>query len=71
LIEKPLSFNEFLNPKDEIIINKDGDIFIAIIEHYSINKPGKEEESSDKEEEEEIEQIKDAKALRIIERLRL
>ena len=41
------------------------------MEHYSVDKPGEEEESSDEKEEEEVEQIEDAKVLRIIERLRL
>jgi hypothetical protein len=36
---------------------------------YSVNQPGKKEESSD--EEEEVEQIKDAGALRMVERLKL
>ena len=69
-IENPLSLDEFLNPEDEIIIDKDSDIFAAIVEHYSIDKPGEEEESSDKKEEE-VEQIEDTEVLRIIERLRL
>jgi hypothetical protein len=66
-IESPLPLDEFLNPEDETIVDKDGDIFA---EYYSvINQPGKEEESSDKEEE--IEQIKDAGALRMVGRLKL
>jgi hypothetical protein len=36
-----------------------------------LNQPGKEEESSDKEEKKEVEQIKDAKVLRMVERLKL
>jgi hypothetical protein len=67
-IKSPLSLDEFLNPEDKLIINKNSDIFIAIVECYSIDQPGK-EESSDKEEE--VEQIKDTKALRIVERLKL
>jgi hypothetical protein len=65
-IESPLSLDEFLNPEDETIVN---DIFAAIVECYSVDQPGKEEQSSDKEEE--VEQIKDAEALRIVERLKL
>jgi hypothetical protein len=65
-IESPLSFNEFLNPEDKTIVNKDGDIFA---ECYNVDQPGKEEESSD--EEEEVKQIKDAKALRMVKRLKL
>jgi hypothetical protein len=64
-IESPLPLDEFLNPEDETIVDKDGDIFA---ECYSVNQPGKEEESSD---EEEVEQIKDANALRMVERLKL
>ena len=66
LIESPLPFNEFLNPEDKTIVDKDSDIFA---ECYSVDQPSKEKESSDKEEE--VKQIKDAKALRIVERLKL
>lgn len=41
---------------------------MAIVVNYSVNKPGKETESSDKEE---VEHIEDTKALRIVERLKL
>jgi hypothetical protein len=68
-IESPLSLDKFLNPEDETIVNKDGDIFAAVMECYSVDQPGKEEESSDKEEK--VKQIKDAKALRIVKRLKL
>jgi hypothetical protein len=44
-------------------------IFAAVMKCYSVDQPGEEEESSD--EEEEVEQIKDAKALRMVERLKL
>jgi hypothetical protein len=70
-IESPFPLNEFLNPKDQTIANKDSDIFAVIIKCYSVNQPGEEEESSYKEEEQEVKQIKDAKALRIVERLKL
>jgi hypothetical protein len=43
-----------------VIINEDEDIFVSIVDYYSINKPGKESESSN---EEEIEEIDTAKAL--------
>jgi hypothetical protein len=67
-IENPLPLDEFLNPEDEIIADEDSDIFAAVVANYSVDKPGKEEESSD---EEEVEQIEDAKALRMVERLKL
>jgi hypothetical protein len=67
-IENPLPLDEFLNPEDEIIVDEDGDIFAAVVANYSVDKPGKEEESSD---EEEVEQIEDAEALRMVERLKL
>jgi hypothetical protein len=37
LIKSPLSLDEFLNPEDELIIDKDSDIFAAIVECYSID----------------------------------
>jgi len=36
-IKNPLSLNEFLNLEDETILNKEGDIFNAIIAAYSSN----------------------------------
>jgi hypothetical protein len=39
-IEDLLSLDEFLNPEDETIIDTDDDIFMTMIEHYSVNKPG-------------------------------
>jgi hypothetical protein len=69
-IESPLSLDKFLNLEDETIVHNNSDIFTAIVECYSVNQPGKEEEWSD-EEEEEVEQIKDTEALRIVERLKL
>jgi hypothetical protein len=65
-IESPFPRDEFLNLEDKAIVDKDGDIFT---EYYSVDQPGKEEESSD--EAEEVKQIKDAKALRMVERLKL
>jgi hypothetical protein len=62
------SLNEFLTLNDEVIINKDKDIFISIIDCYSINKLGKESESSN---EEEIKEIDTAEALQYIEMLKL
>jgi hypothetical protein len=67
-IENLLSLDEFLNPKDEVIVDEDNDIFTTIVEHYSINKPGEEGELSD---EEEVEQIDKTIALRAIETIRL
>jgi hypothetical protein len=62
-----LPLNEFLNAKEETIINEDHNIFAAVVECYSINKPGKKDESSD----EEVERIEDTEALRMVERLKL
>jgi hypothetical protein len=62
-IENPLSLDEFLNAKDETIVDDNDDIFTTAIEHYSVNKPGEEEEISDKEE---VEQVNKATALRAI-----
>jgi hypothetical protein len=53
-----------LNPEDETIVNKDEDIFISVINHYTITRPGKEEESSN---EEEVKEVDTAKALRAVE----
>jgi hypothetical protein len=66
-IENPLSLNEFLNPVDEIVIDEDDDIFISVVDHYSIDKLGEESESSD----EEVEEVDTAEALRCIETVKL
>jgi hypothetical protein len=67
LIENPLSLNEFLNPADETVIDKDDDIFISVVDYYSINKLGEESESSD----EEVEEVDTAEGLRCIETVKL
>ena len=66
-IENPLSLDEFLNPEDETIVDKDEDIFISIVDHYAITRPGEEEESSD----EEVEEVDTAEALRAIETVKI
>jgi hypothetical protein len=67
-IENPLSLDEFLNPKDETILDEEGDIFEAIVAAYSSNQADEEGESSD---EEEVKQVKDNAALRAIEKVKL
>jgi hypothetical protein len=69
-IKRLFSLNEFLNLKDKATVNKNSNIFVVIIKCYSVNQPGEEEKSSDKEEQK-AKQIKDAKELRMIERLKL
>ena len=68
-IKNPLSLDKFLNPKDEAILDKKGDIFDVIIAAYSSCQGDKEEESSD--DKEEIKQVEDDKALRAIETVKL
>jgi hypothetical protein len=64
LIKNLLSLNEFLNPEDKTIVNKDKDTFISVINYYTITRPGKEEESSN---EEKVKEVDTAKALRVVE----
>ena len=68
LFENLLSLDEFLNPEDETIVDKNEDIFASIVNHYAITRLGKEEESSDKEE---IEEIDTAEALRAIKTVKI
>jgi len=56
-----------LNPEDKTIIKENKDIFISIVNNYTITRPGEEEESSDKE----IKEIDTAKALRAIETVKM
>ena len=51
IITDLLFLTEFFNLDDKRIVDKDGDIFIFIVEYYSIEQPSDEKESSDKEEE--------------------
>jgi hypothetical protein len=72
LIENPLSLDEFLTLEDETVVDDDSDIFTSVVEHYSTDKPGQEEQSSDEEEEvEEVEEVDTAKALKAIETVKL
>jgi hypothetical protein len=67
-IENPLSLNEFLNPENKTIVNKNEDIFTSVVNHYTIVSPGKEEESSDKEE---VKKVDTAKALKAVETVKM
>jgi hypothetical protein len=66
LIENPLSLNEFLNPKDKTIVNKDKDIFTSVVDYYAIVSLGEEEESSDKKEVKEVDTAKALKAVKTV-----
>jgi hypothetical protein len=55
--------NEFLNPANETIVDADDNIFVSVVDHYSVDKPGEESESSD----EEVEEVDRAEALRCVE----
>jgi hypothetical protein len=66
-IENPLPLNKFLNLANETVVDKDKDIFISVVDHYSVNKPGEESESS----EEEVEEVDIAKALRCVKLVKL
>ena len=68
-IENPFSLDEFLNLEDEIIVDEDVDIFISVVEHYSVDKPGEEKQSSD--EEKEVEEVNTTVALRAIETVKM
>ena len=57
-----------MNLEDEIIVNKDNDIFITVVEYYSIDKLGKKDKLSNKKE---VKQIDKTTALRAIETMRL
>ena len=67
-IENPLSIDEFLNPESETIVDEDEDIFISVVNHYAITRPGEEEESSD---EEEVKEVDTAEALRAVETVKM
>ena len=49
LIDDLLSLDEFLTRDEEVIIGEDEGIFVAIVEHYSVDKLDEEEEEIDTE----------------------
>src|ERR1700733_9756860 len=67
-IKDPLSLDEFLNPEDETIVDEDEDIFTSVVNNYSVDRSGEEEESSD---EEEVEEVDTAEALRAVETVKM
>jgi hypothetical protein len=67
-IENPLSLNEFLNPEDKTIVNKDEDIFTSVVNYYVVISLGEEEESSDKEK---IKKVYTAKALKVVKTVKM
>ena len=69
-IETPLSFNEFVNPEDETLIDKDDDIFTSVVKCYNVNKVGKGGEDSDLSKDE-VEDINTATALQCLEQVKL
>jgi hypothetical protein len=68
LIKDPLSLDEFLNLEDETIVDEDKDIFTSVVNNYSVDRSGKEEESSD---EEEVKEVDTAEALRAVETVKM
>ena len=44
-IENPLSLEKFLNPEEETIVDKDEDIFTAVVNNYTVATVVEEEES--------------------------
>jgi hypothetical protein len=61
LIKNLFSFNKFLNLKIKTIVNKNKNIFIFVINYYTIVSLGKKKESSNKKE---VKKIDIAKALK-------
>jgi hypothetical protein len=66
--QSPLSLDEFLNPEDKVIIDKDEDIFTSVVNRYTVARLVEEEESSDKEE---IKKVDTTEALRAVETVKM
>ena len=69
-IKTPLPLNEFVNPEDEMLIDEDGDIFMSVVECYSMNNVGEGEEDSDSSEDK-VEDINTTTALQCLEQVKL
>ena len=67
--EERIFLNEFINPKGETIMDDDQDIFAAVVERYSADKKGAEEEYE--EGDIEVEMVSAAKALEALETVKL
>jgi hypothetical protein len=67
--EERISLNKFINPESKIIIDDNQDIFASVVERYSTDKEGIEEEY--KEGDIEVEKVSTAKALEALETVRL
>ena len=65
-IESPLSLDEFLKPEDEVIIDKDENIFTSVVNRYTVARLVKEEKSSDKEETKKVDTAKALKAIKTV-----
>jgi hypothetical protein len=68
--EERISLDEFINPKSEIIVDDDQDIFASVVERYSADKEGAEEEEYE-EGDIEVEMVSAAKALEALETVKL
>jgi hypothetical protein len=64
----PLSLNEFLNPENKTIVNKDINIFISVINYYISVSLDKEKESSNKEK---VKKVDTAKALKAVKTVKM
>jgi hypothetical protein len=64
-----LSIDEFIEPPQEVINNKDKDIFASIVERYSTDKEGEEEPIE--EEDIEVEKVPIQEAIQALEVLKL
>jgi PIN domain nuclease of toxin-antitoxin system len=55
-----------LNPEDEVIINKDENIFTSVVNRYTVARLVKEERLSDKEEIKKVDTAKALKAMKTV-----
>jgi hypothetical protein len=67
--EERISLNDFISPENEIIVDDDRDIFASVVERYSADKEGAEEEYE--EGDIEVEKVSTAKALEALETVKL
>ena len=65
----PLPLNEFVNPKDEMLIDEDSDIFTLVVKHYSVNRVGEERDSNSSKEE--VKDVNTTTALQYLEQIKL
>jgi hypothetical protein len=70
-IKDPLAINNFIEPIDEIVEDRNDDIFASVVEQYSTDKKGEGEEELEDDGEDEVPKVSINAAMQALETLKL